>query len=338
MPTSDFDVIAWTLGQQSVNQDCFRGHAGQLELWDRGVLMWQPLQPAGKDIVLSCGIHGNETAPIEIVRDIVHDILRRQHEPLQRVLFIFGNPAAISAGVRELDYNMNRLFSGAHQHGEAPEQRRAAQLEQYVARFFEHATGGQRERLHYDLHTAIRDSYYEKFAIYPFQHGRPYSKKQLSFLAQCGIHTILLNQAQTTTFSYYSVNTHKAQAFTVELGKVRPFGQNDRSRFADTEGMLRSLLMQSELQLPEFTAEQHQVFAVERVIDRKHQQFQLHFADDVANFTEFPLGYRLASDGAQQHFIEHAGERIIFPNANVAIGQRAFLLVREQPLAKLELV
>lgn len=338
MQMEEFDVLTWTLQQQPLSNDCWRGHRGELQLWDHGVLVWQPDQPASKDIVLSCGIHGNETAPIEIVRDIVHDILRQQHEPVHRVLFLFGNPWAIAAGVRELEYNMNRLFSGAHQHGSSREQQRAAQLEHYVTQFYQGGPAGARERLHYDLHTAIRDSYYEKFAIYPFQHGRPYSKQQLSFLAQCGIDTILLNQAPTTTFSYYSVNTHKAQAFTVELGKVRPFGENDRSRFADTERMLRQLLVETKLELPTFDPQQHHIFAVQRIIDRTQSNFKLHFADDVANFTEFPIGYRLASDGDQDHYIEQAGERIIFPNANVAIGQRALLLVKEQTLASLELV
>jgi succinylglutamate desuccinylase len=80
------------------------------------------------------------------------------------------------------------------------------------------------------------------------------------------------------------------------------------------------------------------MFAVQRVIDRTESDFQLHFADDVANFTEFPVGYRLASDGDHHHYIEQAGERIIFPNAKVAIGQRALLLVKEQPLDSLDLV
>jgi len=334
----EFDVLSWTLQQQPITYDCWRGHQGELQLWDHGVLVWQPDQPAGKDIVLSCGIHGNETAPIEIVRDIIHDLIHEGQTPVHRVLFLFGNPWAIAAGVRELEYNMNRLFSGAHQQGPSREQQRAAQLEQYVTRFYQNAPVGERERLHYDLHTAIRDSYYEKFAIYPFQHGKPYSKQQLSFLAACGITTILLNQAPTTTFSYYSVRQHQAQGFTVELGKVRPFGQNDRSRFADTEQMLRQLLRQSNLQLPSFEPQQHHIFAVTRVIDRTQQDFRLHFAEDVANFTEFPVGYRLASDGDKEHFIDAKGQRIIFPNAKVAIGQRALLLVQEQPIEALALV
>lgn len=34
-----------------------------------------------------------------------------------RVLFLFGNPAAMNLGLREVEENMNRLFSGAHSKG-----------------------------------------------------------------------------------------------------------------------------------------------------------------------------------------------------------------------------
>ena len=47
-----------------------------------------------------------------------------------------------------------------------------------ITEFFEYAAY---EKLHYDMHTAIRASKNEKFAVYPFMHGRPHSKEQLSF-------------------------------------------------------------------------------------------------------------------------------------------------------------
>ena len=308
-------------------------HDTTIEFWDAGVIVVEPKQPAGKDVVISCGVHGNETAPIELVRDILQDILSGQLRVCQRVLFLLGNPLAMVNGTRFVDTNMNRLFSGAHQQGTSLEHQRAAQLEHYVTRFYR-----QSQRFHYDLHTAIRDSAFEKFVIYPFPHDNPYRKDQLTFLAECGIHTVLLNQAPTTTFSYYSVRTHQANGFTVELGKVQPFGENDMSRFTDVDRMLRQLISQPSLQLPEFDPNRHQIFDVQRTINRETDDFKLHFAENVANFTEFEVGYLLATDGSKEYRVEQAGERIIFPNAQVEKGQRALLLVKPIALEQLKLV
>lgn len=348
------DVLKWTiatyfneLGQQlndlppvlgpyegesliGAEQPVIGGHA---EFWDAGVVVIEPDEPQGKDVIISCAVHGDETAPIEMVRDMLHDIFAGTLQVKQRTLFLIANPAAIVNGTRFVDINMNRLFSGAHHKGTTPEHQRAEKLEQYVTRFYK-----QKQRFHYDLHTAIRDSAHEKFAVYPFTHGAPYKKEQLTFLAQSGIDTILLNQAPTTTFSYYSVRAHNADAFTVELGKVRPFGENDMTRFAAADAMFRKLISTNELELPAFNGARHHVYDVCRTIDRTQQNFRLNFPDDVANFTEFEQGYLLATDGDTEYRVEQAGERIIFPNADVAIGQRALLTVVPVPIDKLELV
>jgi succinylglutamate desuccinylase len=44
-------------------------------------------------------------------------------------------------------------------------------------------------------------------------------------------------------------------------------------------------------------------------------------------FTEFPQGFVLAEDGALRYTVEKTREAVVFPNANVAIGQRTVLLV-----------
>ena len=303
--------------------------------WDYGVIAVTPPASvaATKDVVISCAVHGDETAPIEMVRDMLQDILSERLVPSQRVLFLIANPAAILNDSRFVDVNMNRLFSGAHNQGDTAEHQRASDIERYVSQFFK-----LQQRYHYDLHTAIRDSKHEQFAVYPFTHGEPYSKQQLTFLAECGVDTILLNRAPTTTFSYYSVQAHKAHAFTVELGKVRPFGQNDMSRFAQADSGLRKLISTEALELPEFSPSRHHVYDVCRTINRQAEQFALNFPDDVANFTEFAQGHLLATDGEIEYRVEQPGERIIFPNANVAIGQRALLTVVPIALEQLKLV
>lgn len=326
------DVLGPYEGESLVGT-AMRTKSARIEFWDAGVIAVEPDQPGDKDVIFSCAVHGDETAPIEIVRDMITDILADNLAVTHRTLFLIANPAAIVNGTRFIDVNMNRLFSGAHVQGDTPEHRRAAKLEQYVSRFFK-----QQRRYHYDLHTAIRDSAHEKFAVYPFTHGGPYKKEQLTFLAECGVDTILLNQAPTTTFSYYSVREHNADAFTVELGKVRPFGENDMSRFTDADTMFRKLISTSELDLPKFDSNRHHVYDVSRSIDRTAEDFRLNFADNVANFTEFELGHLLAVDGENEYTVEQPGERIIFPNAKVALGQRALLTVVPMPVENLKLV
>ena len=68
-----------------------------------------------------------------------------------------------------------------------------------------------------------------------------------------------------------------------------------------------------------------------------NEDFELNFADDVANFTSFDKGDLLARDGDENLYAQHDGEHIIFPNAKVALGQRALLTVVRVPTESLEL-
>ena len=310
-------------------------NGSKVEIWDTGVLCLTPPNPGTTDIVLSAGVHGNETAPIELCAAICQDLLLEKFVSRQRLLFLFCNPPAINAGKRELVDNLNRLFSGHHSKGESAagwERQRAAKLEQYVLRFYQ-AGGEGRGRLLYDLHTAIRGSQFEKFAVYPYLHGKPWSKTQLQFLHACGVETFLLMQTPASTFSYFGAQSCGAHAFTLELGKVRAFGNNDMVRFAACDQLLRALITDSVPELAAFDEANFNFFVVSRSVNKQSEQFELCFARDIENFTQFPLGTVLARDGATEYRVEEPGEAIIFPNADVAIGQRAMLLVKPVSIA-----
>ncbi|WP_372866123.1 succinylglutamate desuccinylase, partial [Pseudomonas sp.] len=130
----------------------------------------------GLDLLLSAGIHGNETAPIELLDRLLHAIARGELKPRARILFLFGNPPAIRRGERYIEQDINRLFNGQHEQHAGAEAMRACDLEHLAATFF---SKPERTRLHYDLHTAIRASKIEQFALYPWQEGRPRSLREL---------------------------------------------------------------------------------------------------------------------------------------------------------------
>lgn len=331
----EYDFLALSLANPTTlaAQKITLPNQTQVEILDTGIICFQPAALCtSKDIILSCGIHGNETAPIEICAELVSDVLQGKLILQHRLLVIFGNLAAMLAGKREIDENLNRLFSGHHSLADGvtnAERLRAKNIEQYVSQFY-HATGKShkpRQRMLYDLHTAIRGSRFEKFAVYPFLHGKPWHKAQFEFLQACDVTTVLLMHTPASTFSYYASNTHAAASFTIELGKVQPFGHNDMSRFSQVRQTLRDLVSLPELTTQPFIESNFALYQVSRAIIKQTEAFTLHFADDVENFTTYPVGTLLATDGEIEHRIEQEGEAIIFPNANVAIGQRAMLMV-----------
>ncbi len=300
---------------------------GLLRVTGSGLLTVEPAQPrAALDLVLSCGIHGNETAPMELLRDMVADLLTGRLRCGVRLLLVIGNPVAANRAQRFERVNMNRLFSGAHANFDCWEAQRAAALEAAVADFYR-AGGEGRQRCHYDLHTAIRGSTHEKFAVHPFMGGAPYSEQQLAFLAACGIEAVLFSNKPSTTFSYYAKGSHGAHAFTLELGKVHPFGHNDLSRFNRIDAALRQLVAQGTFAAADWRQELI-CFDVCHELIKDAEDFTLTFDDDVFNFATFSKGELVARSSRSEYRAQADGEAVVFPNAEVPIGGRAALMLR----------
>lgn len=278
----------------------------------------------GQDLLLSAGIHGNETAPIELLDRLLHDIARGDLKPRARILFLFGNPEAIRRGERFVEQDVNRLFNGRHELSGGAEALRACELERLAASFF---SVPERSRLHYDLHTAIRGSKIEQFALYPWKEGRQHSRRELARLRAAGMEAVLLQNKPSIVFSAYTYDQLGAESFTLELGKARPFGENDGVNVSLLETRLQQLIEGNEPESDE-SLDGLQLFSVAREIIKHSDSFRLNLPADIENFSQLGKGYVLAEDIAQTRWvIEEEGARIIFPNPKVKNGLRAGILI-----------
>jgi succinylglutamate desuccinylase len=308
---------------------------------DDGVLMMEPAATTAevRSVLVSAGIHGDETAPIELLSYLVRDIARGGAALTCRLLVMLGNVDAMRDATRYRDDDLNRLFSGRHlQVPHSHEAPRAAALEQAATRFFAAAPDAPGARWHIDMHTAIRASAFEQFALLPHT-GKPFSRAIFEWLGDARISAVLLHTTKGNTYSHFTAQACGADACTLELGKVRPFGENDLTRFAGADLALRRLLAGTQGEgeggadaaLP-------RVFTVIDQLTKQSEAFELLFAADVANFTPFAKDTLLARDGDYRYTVRHDEERIVFPNATVKPGLRAGLLVvetTEQTLAQL---
>ncbi|SAL74646.1 succinylglutamate desuccinylase [Caballeronia terrestris] len=286
-----------------------------------GILCLEPQHDATHSVIASAGVHGDETAPIEILSTLVSDIASGAAKLTARVLVILGNIAAMRIADRYLDDDLNRLFNGRHlalpSSREAP---RAAELEAAALAFFADVT---HPKWHIDMHTAIRASVFEQFALLPHT-GAPLARAMFDWLRDAQLEAVLLHREKSNTFTHFTAERAGASSCTLELGKVRPFGQNDLARFAASDRALRRLIA-GEVAVD---AERPiRVFTVVGQIDKQSDQFVLNVASDVPNFTPFARGTELARDGEYRYQVTHDEERIVFPNPKVKPGLRAGLLV-----------
>jgi succinylglutamate desuccinylase len=268
-------------------------------------------------LLISVGVHGDETAPIEIMALLLDELSKTPQSLAVDLMVVVGNIDAIKEAKRFVDVDLNRLFTPNRTNfNDAQEARRADQLMAVAAQFF----SGHDHKWHLDLHTAIRASYYSTFAIVP----GTYNDSFVHWLGTAGIEAVVLNPDASVTFSSYTCQHLGAVSCTAELGRIGELGKNDLSQFAKTTEALSGLLAGAA------NASIHQkplVFRVSQELIKRSDAFQLTFDGSTQNFTQFAPHTVIATDGDTSYSVGDEIEYVLFPNPNVRIGLRAGLMV-----------
>ncbi|ENX59819.1 succinylglutamate desuccinylase [Acinetobacter sp. CIP 102143] len=322
------DMLNLLLNQENIEQ--LSGEVAEFS-WEwlaEGVLECTPniYQQA---IVLSCGIHGNETAPIEILNQFVTGIFLGKYKLKQRMLFVLGNPEAIRKGLRYLKNDMNRMFCGAYQKLSSDQETdRAKLLEQLVVNFFKKSQPNTL-RYHYDLHTAIRASLLPTFALVPFQtqtQTQAYDSGLINSLKAAELDAVVFHSEVAKTFTHFSSEKCQSASVTLELGSAKPFGQNQLEDFDAIYQVIKAIIEDNPL--PKRQKAPIREFTVKSSILKIEDDFTLNLTSEAPNFSIFETGSIIATQGNQKIVAEQT-IRILFPNPNVKKGLRAGLILVE---------
>ncbi len=294
-----------------------------LKLLQRGILEVSPAEQDAetKNIVISCGIHGDETAPMELIDKLINDIISGFQVVNERCLFIIANPQATGLHARYLERNLNHLFDDKC-HDESIELELANNLKTVVSNFY--AGTRTESRWHLDLHCAIRKSKHYSFAVSPKSRHPVRSKALIDFIENGHVDALMLSNAPACTFSWYCAETYGAQAMMIELGQVAKIGSNDLHRLTAFDLALRDLIERSQ---SEHLSRKTTMYRVSRTIVRLNEDFDFMFDDEIENFTSFMHGEVFGHDGDKPLMAKNEEEAIVFPNRHVPVGERAALMV-----------
>lgn len=331
-------MIAKALAQADLTYiaSCFSNAGFIVKLPTRGILqIYQTpssypvhLPPPGQ-VLISIGIHGDETGPIELLAHTLHGLMKQPQTLAVDLMIVVGNIDAIAQGKRFIDTDLNRLFHTNRPHHESKEAKRAKDIIRATKDFFAENIHG--EKWHLDLHATIRPSHYRNFAIIADLQSDNKKRALISYLGAADIAAIVFNPKSAGTYSYFTAEHFGTISATVELGKVAPLGQNDVNTLKNMQVMLDKLLCAIPVSSETFnTRPAPQIFKVVQEIIKLSDDFHMTCDGNTQNFTAMTQGTIIARDGTTIYTVRHEQEHIVFPNPNVHIGQRAGLMVVKQ--------
>jgi succinylglutamate desuccinylase len=294
----------------------------------KGIMTVKPAlpDPARPSVLLSVGVHGDETGPIEVVAHAIEALSREPAALAVNLMLCVGNIDAIAAGKRFIDADLNRMFRA--ERGALAGTAEAARADAMIAATAQFFDGAGPVRWHLDLHTAIRPSVYPTFAIVPQLIADAGKQALTGWLGQAAIGAIIMNPKSAGTYSYHSAEHHGAAGSTVELGRVGVLGQNDLSQFADVAAALDGLLRGA---APAPAKVRPQVFEVAQEVVKLSDAFRMSVGRETHNFTAMKRGEVIATDGETVYTVVHDEELVVFPNPDVRVGLRAGLMVVRIP-------
>lgn len=274
-------------------------------------------QTSEQPVIVSVGVHGDETVPIRLLDAWLNDAVANGHALARPMLLVLANPVACRAGVRQVEHNLNRLFSKQAAKNTAMEPARAGQLMQVVERFAEIHPNG----LHFDLHSTIRPSAKDRFALVPPACADRNQQPLQHWFGRFAVDAWVQNTSPAATFANYTATLGYLSA-TVEVGQVTG-PQQPLDRFLPLVPALADLAAA----VPGTTDRQPQRFQVVDEIIRPEGKFAV-MLEDFVNFRALSAGTLVARSAGHQWCIERTGDALLFLNPDVAVGQRVALVIR----------
>ncbi len=254
----------------------------------------------GKTVAVFCGVHGNERAGVEAVRQVLEEV----EIVSGKVFFVFANPGAIEKNVRYVEKNLNRCFL-KNNIGETIEEKRAIELMKILDEC----------EILLDIH-ASNNPQSTPFAICE-KNGYEICKNFDFEIVSSGWDELEPGGADGYMFNEGKIGICLECGSVLDQARGNALAKKSIYQFLKYTGNVIGDIA--------YDARPQRFLEMTKVAKKKTED--VSFKKEYADFEMLTAGEVFARDGAAE-YVAGTNECIVFPNLNKKIGEEIFLIGR----------
>ena len=301
-----------------------------IKYYDDGVVAIFPTTKAlqKKAIIISAGIHGDETGPVELVQKLFDSLLNKLviNCPL---MIILGNLEAIRQGKRQIETNLNRCF-------DADELKLNSSLEHKRALKIIHAIDNFKKELDaedisikmlLDLHSYVYPDYFCEYQSDKTQFAicvkeQPYSLDHKKILSACDLGKVITDIDMKGTLVSFIVNKYPhITSMVFELGHAHKLGDNNPLDLENISNYIYAQISEKYNQNRQISSQQIEKYKFCPPVIKNNETFELNNDICLKNFTKYKKGTVLAYENGEAIYqVPSDNHTVLFPWPTRSVG------------------
>ncbi|WP_432773736.1 succinylglutamate desuccinylase [Francisella salimarina] len=271
------------------------------------VAIFPTAKTSQKAMIVSVGIHGDETEPVELVYKLFNDLINGNITINRPLMIIVGNLEAIRQGKRQIEVNLNRCFDiDELSLNNSLEHKRALDIITVIDHFKKELDAENTSiELLLDLHSYVYPDYFceyqddkTQFAICVKE--QPYNLSHEKILFACNLGKVITDINMKGTLVSFIVKKYPyITSMVFELGHAHKLGDNNPLDLENISNYLYTQVSEKYNQKIQRNSQQIEKYKFCPSVIKNNETFELNNNICLKNFTKYKKGTVLAYENGE---------------------------------------
>ncbi|AIT08841.1 hypothetical protein LO80_01840 [Candidatus Francisella endociliophora] len=292
------------------------------------VAIFPAIKTSQKAMIVSAGIHGDETGAVELVYKLFNSLLNGTviSRPL---MIILGNLDAIKQGTRQVETNLNRCFDDDELSlNSSMEHKRALDIITAIDEFKEELDAKDISiEMLLDLHSYVYPDYFSQYHDDKTQFAicvkeQPYSLNHEQILSACNLGKVITDIDMKGTLVSFIVKRYPyITSMVFELGHAHKLGKNNPLDLKNIADYIYAQVSETYNKNKQINPQQIERYKFCPPVIKNNETFELNSNICLRNFTKYEKGTVLAYENGEVIYrMPSNNHTVLFPWPTRLVG------------------